>query len=156
MVNLLLGLFVLLLAAPFAAAQETVAPPEMVTGAQRLLDKYIALEHAFDPAIADLYAPGATIRTKRTYPTGEVRELTIPVNQYKELIRQMMPIARASGDISRYSACAYTEGDTRARVRVRCTRYSVLKDYSSPVSFLVGPSRGGEWLIFEELSESQP
>ena len=122
--------------------------------AEALWNRYVALEAAFDPAVADLYADDAVIRNRRTYPTGEVREATVPAAQYKVLVRQAIPLAKARNDISRYSGCTYAaEG---ARVRVACARFSVLKNYTSPISLLVGPGPGGPWLIFEELSESRP
>lgn len=122
--------------------------------AQALFEKYVALEHAHDGAIADLYADAALIRNKRTYPTGAVRDVTLPAESYKALIRATMPLAATRGDISTYSAVSYThEGE---RVRITATRFSELKKYSSPISLLVGPSKSGSWLIFEELSESQP
>ncbi len=125
-----------------------------VAAAKALFGRYIALERAFDPAIADLYADAALIRNKRTYPTGQVRELTLPVSQYKSLIRAAMPAAAARGDFSTYSGVSYVmEGK---RVRVSAKRFSELKRYNSPFSLLLGPSAQGSWLIYEELSESQP
>ena len=122
--------------------------------AEQLLNRYIALEAAFDPALADLYSDDAVIRNRRTYPTGEVREATVPAPQYKALVRQATPLAKARNDVSRYSSCTYAaEG---ARVRIACARYSALKDYTSPISLLVGPGAASGWLIFEELSESRP
>jgi len=122
--------------------------------AEQVWNRYVALEAAFDPAIADLYADDAVIRNRRTYPTGEVREATVPAAQYKVLIRQAIPLARAKNDISRYSGCAYAaEG---ARVRITCARFSTLKNYTSPITLLVGPGAGATWLIFEESSESRP
>jgi hypothetical protein len=41
-------------------------------------------------------------------------------------------------------------------VRIVCSRFSVLKNYTAPISMLVGPGPAGTWLIFEELSESRP
>jgi len=122
--------------------------------AEQLWNRYVALEAAFDPAVADLYSDDAVIRNRRTYPTGEVREATVPAAQYKVLVRQAIPIAKAKSDLSRYSGCTYAA--ERERVRIVCTRFSVLKNYASPVSLLVGPGAGGNWLIFEELSESRP
>ena len=122
--------------------------------AERLLERYIALEAAFDPAVADLYADDAVIRNRRTYPTGEVREATVPVAQYKALIRQAIPLAKAQNDISRYSGCVYTAAGPR--VRIACARFSTLKNYTSPITLLVGPGPDGAWLIFEESSESRP
>ena len=124
--------------------------------AEQLWSRYVALEAAFDPAVAELYADDAVIRNKRTYPTGQVREMTLPAAQYKALIRTAMPLAKARNDINRYSDCRFTERGTTDRVRIVCSRYSVLKNYTSPVALLVGPGPQGTWLIFEELSESQP
>jgi len=122
--------------------------------AKQLFDQYVAFGHAYDPGVADLYADDALIRNKRTYPTGEVREMTVPAAKYKTLIRQVMPLARARGDRSTYSDVSYTaEG---GRVRIKASRFSELKNYTSPLSLLVGPSPGGKWLIYEELSESRP
>src|SRR5689334_21469083 len=72
--------------------------------AEQLWNRYVALEAAFDPAVADLYSDDAVIRNRRTYPTGEVREATVPAAQYKLLVRQATPVARAANDINRYSS----------------------------------------------------
>jgi hypothetical protein len=122
--------------------------------AEQLWTRYVALEAAFDPAVADLYSDDAVIRNRRTYPTGEVREATVPAAQYKLLVRQAIPLAKARNDISRYSNCSYVADGPR--VRILCARFSVLKNYTSPISLLVGPGPAGSWLIFEELSESRP
>ena len=124
------------------------------TKAEQLWTRYVALEAAFDPAVADLYADDAVIRARRAYPTGEVREATIPAAQYKALIRQAIPLAKAKNDISRYSGCTYTAAGPR--VRIACARFSTLKNYTSPLSLVVGPGPDGAWLIFEESSESRP
>ena len=136
------------------AQDKTPQTPATLEAARAIFDKYVSLERAFDPAAADLYAPDAVIRNKRTYPTGEVRELTIPAAQYKELVRQAMPVAKLRGDTNRYSNCKYAPES--GRVRITCERYSEVKKYSSPISLLVGAGPRGDWLIFEELSESQP
>jgi hypothetical protein len=138
----------------FAALQAQGLPADARAKAEELWARYVALEAAFDPAMADLYADDAVIRNRRTYPTGQVRELSMPVAQYKRLVRQAMPLAKARNDLNRYSGCTYTaEG---ARVRIGCARFSVLKNFTSPVSLLVGPGPTGSWLVFEESSESQP
>jgi hypothetical protein len=122
--------------------------------ATALFKRYVALEQAYDPAAADLYSDDAVIKNKRTYPNGQVRELSMPALKYKALVRQAMPLARTRGDRSTYSDCKYQE--VGERVRITCSRYSELKKYSSPLTLVVGPAARGEWLIFEELSESQP
>src|SRR6185436_7429246 len=116
------------IAALFVAALTTLAaaqgapPAEARAKAEALWNRYVALEAAFDPAVADLYADDAVIRNKRTYPTGEVREATVPAAQYKALIRQAIPLAKAQNDISRYSGCTYTAAGPR--VRITCARFS--------------------------------
>jgi hypothetical protein len=133
-----------------AAAADTPA----IEKARALFKRYVDFEHAFDPAVADLYADDALIKNKRTYPDGQVRDRSIPAPHYKALLRTAMPLAKSAGDRSTYSDCKYAEaGD---RVRITCARFSERKKYTSPITLLVGPGTNGDWLIFEELSESQP
>ena len=137
----------------FVCASFTLAADS--TGKARdFFERYVALGRAFDPATADLYSDEAKIQNTRTYPTGEKRTLTMPAPIYKKLISGAMPLAKVRGDTSTYSDIKYTaEGE---RIRITCTRFSELKKYSSPLSLLVGPNKNGKWLIFEEISESQP
>lgn len=145
---------VLVVLALSAVATAQSPSSEARARAEQLWNRYVALEAAFDPAVADLYADDAVIRNRRTYPTGEVREATVPAAQYKLLVRQAIPLAKEKNDVSRYSGCTYAA--EAARVRIVCARFSVLKNYTAPISVLVGPGPGGGWLIFEELSESRP
>jgi len=153
MIRLLLRatLFFVLLLLPQGGAADDSATDT----ARAFFEHYVRLEHAFDPKIADLYADEARIVSTRKYPSGlPDRTVEMPAVQYKSLIRKMMGVARARGDISRYSEISYSpEGE---RVRIRCTRFSELKRYSSPYSLLVGPAHNGEWLILEEISETRP
>ena len=41
-------------------------------------------------------------------------------------------------------------------MRITATRFFELKRYSSPLSLLVGRRADGRWMIYVELSESQP
>ena len=125
-----------------------------IAEARRLFKRYVALEQAFDPAAADLYADEAVIQNKRKYPDGQVKTMSMPAPKYKALIRSAMPAAKARNDRSTYSDVRYSaEG---AGVRITAQRFSELKKYTSPLSMLVKPDARGAWLIFEELSESQP
>lgn len=119
-----------------------------------LFNRYVELEHAFDPAVADLYADTAIIRNTRMYPTGRKRTITIPAPKYKALIRKAMPLARARNDTSSYLDVTYAPEGTS--VRIIGTRHSNLKNYDSPLSILVSPDGLGGWLITEEISQSQP
>lgn len=134
--------------------QPAIGSEDPIVKARAVFERYSSLEAAFDPDVADLYSDTAAIRNKRTYPTGQVRELTLPADRYKALIRASMPLAKEKGDYSVYSETTFRlEG---ANVRVTATRFSVLKKYKSPISLLIGPAPSGDWLILEELSESQP
>lgn len=165
---LLLALFALALcqaatAAPKAAKasnataaktpKTAAARGDAVAKAKAFFARYVQLEHAFDPAMADLYADNAVILNKRIYPNGKTTSLQIPALRYKHVLRTTMNDAKLKGDISTYSNESYTpEGD---KVRIKVTRYSVLKKYSSPMSQLVGPDAKGNWVIYEETSESR-
>lgn len=127
---------------------------DQVLDARALFDRYVRLEAAFDPAVADLYADDALIKNKRIYPSGQVRELVLPASQYKALIRSAMPLAKARGDYSTYSEVTFQPDGNGVRITAR--RFSMLKKYYSPLSLLVAPTPSGIWVIREELSESQP
>ena len=127
---------------------------DVIQKAEVFLARYVALYHAFDPAAADLYADDAVIQNRRTYPTGEVRQLTLTSTQYKSLIRQTIGLAKQRGDISQYREPKYTqEGD---KVLIQIQRYSELKKYLSPMSLIVGPDKSGAWLVHQEITESIP
>lgn len=132
----------------FAASDE-----ELIRDAKIFWDKYDQLEREFDSAAADLYADDALIKNVRRYPNGTSREMVIDAPKYKGLIRAAMGLAKARGDTNQYSNFAYTVEN--GRVRIKVTRYSNLKKYESPLELLVGPDQNGQWLVFEELSESQ-
>jgi hypothetical protein len=121
--------------------------------ARECFERYVALEAACDPAVADLYADDAKIQNTRVSPDGQKRVTTMAALAYKEQIRQTMPAAKPRGDISKYSELNLTkEGD---KVRVTAIRFSELKRYSAPLSMLVGPDGNGAWRIYEEVSESR-
>ncbi len=128
-------------------------PAQTVGPAQALFARYQSLERSFNPSVADLYCDTAVIRNVRTYPGGQQRTLELDAPKYKALIRASMPLAKAKGDYSTYTKVAYSPAGKN--VRITATRHSVLKQYSSPISLLVG-SCNGKWRIMEELSRSQP
>ena len=122
--------------------------------ASALFDRYVELEQAFDPALADLYAEDASIVDRRTFPTGEVREITILVPQYKALVQQTMAVAKSTNDWNSYTEITFTREPDG--VRLRATRLAHLKGYSSRFSLLLAPDNAGTWRVTEQLSESQP
>jgi hypothetical protein len=111
-------------------------------------------EKTFDVALADLYCETALIRNTFILPNGQRRTMDFPAELYQELIRSLMPTARARGEYSTFSEVRYAPKGNN--VRVTATRYSILKKYSSPFALLIGPCKGGEWAVLEQFSESQP
>ncbi len=146
--------FAVAMALPASAQAPGGAGARAVQSAMRLFDRYVALEKAFDATLADLYSDDAIITNKRTYSTGEVRELRLLAPQYKALIRQAMPMAKQQQDTNRYSDCVFKPAGNR--VEITCERFSERKRYTSPIRLVVGPDATGEWLIREEHSESVP
>lgn len=133
-----------------AAALTTETSQE---NARECFERYVALEAACDPAVADLYADDAKIQNTSVSPNGQKRVTTMAASTYKQQIRQAMSAAKPQGDTSKYSKLNLTkEGD---KVRVTAIRFSELKKYSAPLSMLVGPDAKGAWRIYEELSESR-
>jgi hypothetical protein len=132
----------------------SISASDNLSAARETFERYKALEAAFDSNIAALYSDNAVIKNKQTYPTGQVREMTVPAPKYKELIRMAMPLARMKGDYSTYTEVTFSAEDHS--VRMNSKRFSVLKKYTSNFSILFSPDKSGQWQIVEELSESQP
>lgn len=143
-----------LIAALLAGTCVIASAAEAGNTGEAVFNRYVALERAFDPATADLYCDSALIRNVRKYPDGQERTLEMPAAKYKALIRTAMPAAKAKGDFSKYTNVVYTpEG---ANIRINADRYSEMKQYSSPLSLLVGKCNGGDWAVLEEISQSRP
>ncbi len=126
---------------------------DRLTKAKELFDRYVALEHAYDPAVADLYDDSAHIQTTRLYASGEEKTVTIPAPEYKALIRRVLPLAQSRNDRNTYSNVTYVLTD--GMVRIKALRYSENKENWNPLLLLVGPGAEGDWQIFEEISESR-
>lgn len=141
------------------AAAPAAAPAE-ATGAARknaeaLFNRYIDLEHAFDPALVDLYADEAHIQSRVIVPGRPPTVRTWSGAQYKDLLRRALAKAKEKRqDLNFYSAVNYLRDGSR--VRIKAMRYAELQKAVSPVELLVGPNAAGTWRIFEELSESHP
>jgi hypothetical protein len=123
--------------------------------AAALFSRYQDLEHAFDPALVDLYADDARIVSRVIVPGRPPTVRKWSGQQYKELLGRALKKAKEKKqDLNYYSATTYLdEGD---RVRIKTLRYAELQKAVSPVELLVGPDSSGTWRIFEELSESHP
>jgi len=142
-----------LAAAPAAASAEATGAARKK--AETLFNRYIDLEHAFDPALVDLYSDEAHIQSRVIVPGRPPTVRTWSGAQYKELLRRALAKAKEKRqDLNFYSAVTYlSEGN---RVRIKARRYAQLENVVTPVEILVGPDLGGSWRIFEELSEDHP
>jgi hypothetical protein len=147
-------LVIVAVAAGGAAWPVPAAAGDDFRSAKALFARYASLVRAFDPAVTDLYDDAALIRNLRLLPDGQVEELTVPARTYKDLVRQAMPLAKIRGDVNTFSGARYARDG--GRVRIRAVRHSELRAYSGSIELLVGPSSGGDWKIFEEISESKP
>ncbi|MCA9392884.1 MAG: hypothetical protein KC900_01665 [Candidatus Omnitrophica bacterium] len=123
------------------------------TKEEAFFNRFVELEHSFDPAVADLYTDDARIRTQRLQPDGRRNPMEMSGKQMKGLIGKVMPLAEQRGDISTYSDVRYsTEGN---RVTIHATRYSAAKCYADPNYYLVIEDTGAGYRIVEEFAESK-
>lgn len=125
-----------------------------LASARSFFDQWSELERDFDPALLDLYADNAVIKTTRKYPTGEVKNLDLTLEAYRKLAVVALPLAKARLDTNTYSNLKVAD-DGSGRARVSGTRTSSLKKYSAPFYVVLKPA-GESWRIVEEWAESQP
>ena len=119
--------------------------------ARRLFEQYLKLSWNYNPEILNLYAKDALIQVTIRPQGGQANVMTFSLNDFKNLVLASIPKAKARGDRNTYSEVVYTpEGN---KVRIKAKRYSLLHQYTSPHSMLVGLDRTGKWVIFEELIE---
>ena len=116
--------------------------------------QYTDLEHAYDPALSELFSPGATIKDTRIYQDGSNKLLTWTGDNYKLIIKARLPVAKVRNEQFVYSQVSYTrEGNN---VRIKCLRYSPQKKIGGPLEMLVAPNGKNSWKIIEEICQSQP
>lgn len=133
-----------------------VLAEDAVVEAQRLFKQYTEMERAFDPSLGELFAPNAVIKDVRVYQDGQTKTITWSGNDYKQVLRAGLPVAKIRNDMNNYSAMTYTRDG--ANVRIKGTRHSLLKKYSAPFELVVAPSNANgksTWKIVEELTQSE-
>lgn len=129
----------------------TAAPS--ATDAKSLWKTYETLGNSFDAGVADLYTDDAVIQSTRYYPNGQTKTMTLTGAQYKPMIVQAMPVAKARNDRDTYKNITYTKEG--ARVRIKALRHNLLKNYDSWLVLLV-EKRGSDWKIVQEQSQTRP
>jgi hypothetical protein len=128
--------------------------PVDLAAARRFFDHFTALERDFDPALLDLYADSAMVRTSRKYPDGQVKQLDLSIGEYRAIAQKALPLAQQARDTNVYSNLK-VEPEGNSRARISGTRTSERKQYSAPFYMVVKGGPNG-WRILEEWSESQP
>ncbi|MBX9570063.1 MAG: hypothetical protein K2X77_14280 [Candidatus Obscuribacterales bacterium] len=125
--------------------------------AQKVFKQFSEMERAFDPAVAELFAPNAVVKDVRVYQDGQTKTITWSGTDYKQVLRAGLPVAKIRNDLNTYSAIAYSrEG---ANVRIKGSRHNTLKKYSGPFELVVAPVTANgrtSWKIIEEFTQSEP
>ena len=134
-----------------AAAQSV---EERYEAAKSLFDRLVYLEQRFDTDMKHLYADSAKITVMEL--RGDLRYKTeMSGAQLKDLIDSYLPTAALGGQWYIYSNVSISpEGDER--MRILASRRSQKTGEEFPYQILVGPSPGGSWLIYEEISMVRP
>lgn len=139
----------------YSLFQRSTDPPDPAPGPERLIELYEEYEQSHDPRLLGLYRRDAVISMTRLYPGGQVRELEMTWEKYRVVFLLALPLAILRGDTSEYSDFSFQE-EAEGRVRVRAARRPRLKNYESPIEWVLQPQSDGEWRIAEESVVSRP
>lgn len=130
---------------------------DSVTEAQKIFKQFTDMERAFDPSLAELFAPNAVIKDIRIYQDGQNKTITWSGNDYKQVLRAGLPVAKVRNDINNYGPPNFVRDG--ANVRIKTTRNNLLKKTSGPFELVIAPSNINgkmQWKIVEETSQSEP
>ena len=105
---------------PAAAAAPAVSAS--VVEARALFERFQALNAAFDPAVAELYADSANVHTMRTGVEGKSKEFALTGAQWKPIVQTGMPSAQKRADVSEFSNVQIAE--LEAGVKISAHRYT--------------------------------
>lgn len=142
-----LSLIILFIALAFGQAYAEDKP-------QALFQQFVERGDNFDVSVADLYAGDAKIHAYRIYPHGLEKNMEITGAQWKELIKRVMPMAKAKNDISTYSSINVSKRGKG--FKIKADRYSVRKCYTDKGYYMIlSPTVSGDLLIVEEYIETQ-
>lgn len=114
--------------------------------------EFETLNNQFDAAVADRYSDDAKITGIRVQADGTEKTTVFDGKKWKQLIRDLMGLAKERGDSSKYSNVSIAiEGDT---AKITASRYSALKCYQDDDYFLVVKAVGERLEIIEEFSKA--
>ena len=123
---------------------------DWLKAAEECMELHFQLADEFNPLMANLYSDYALIQNTVINSDGSQKTRVIPAPYYKSILSNAMQMAKDMGDTYTYSDLEFKmEGK---RVRVTYVRHSHLRDYSSPVSMLMGIEDDEAGIVYEELS----
>jgi hypothetical protein len=129
------------------------SPPETPEEhAQALLDRYITLSDADDPAAIDLYADGGRIEKYLITREGaRVAAGSAPLSEWKASMQERLDATVAKGVRATYSAPTFErDGDF---VRIRIDRTITPPGVTLAQELLVGAGPDSVWRIWSEVSQ---
>lgn len=114
--------------------------------------EFETLNHQFDIAVAERYSEQAKITGIRVQPDGSEKTTVFDGKKWKQLIRDLMALAKERGDTSQYSNIKVAvDGDT---AKITASRYSALKCYQDNDYYLVVKASDERMEIIEEFSKA--
>ena len=123
---------------------------DWLKAAKECMELHFQLADELNPLMANLYSDYAVIQNTILNSDDSQKTRVIPAPYYKSIITNAMQMAKEMGDTYTYSDLEFKmEGK---RVRVTYVRHSHLRDYSSPVSMLMGIEGDEAGIVYEELS----
>ena len=114
--------------------------------------EFETLNQQFDAAVAERYSDEAKITGVRIQPDGTEKTTEFDGKKWKQLIRDLMGLAKERGDSSKYSNVKIAvDGDT---AKITASRYSALKCYQDDDYYLVVKASEERLEIIEEFSKA--
>ena len=115
---------------------------------------FIVLGQTFDTKVADLYSDNALIHSHRIYPNGETRKIKLSGAEWKQLVIQVMPLAKEQNGKNIYSNIDITK--IKNGFRVTAGRYSTINCHKDNSYYMViKKDEKGSLLIVEEFKVTQ-
>lgn len=118
-----------------------------LAGARRFFDRFIDLERDYDPAMLELYADTAVIKTTRKGGDGQIKESQVKMADYRKQAEKALPAAKTSGESYAY-ADVKVEPVGPSRARISGTRTAERSGASTPF-YLVAREGSKGWRIVE-------
>jgi hypothetical protein len=115
--------------------------------------RYETLGNQFDVAVAELYSDDAKVTGIRLMPDGSEKTLTFDGKKWKQLVVDLMSMARERSDSSQFSNILVSEEADSAKITA--TRYSTIKCHEDKDYYMVVKKNAeGKIQIIEEQTKA--